>query len=96
MIKLRPDETQLTGRWVRAGSKVVGDDTCARIHRLTSELLVELVRDASGWNTLYRDPQDGRLWELSYPKGDLHGGGPPQLSCIAERRAKDVYGYGAA
>ncbi|MEM7379742.1 MAG: Imm27 family immunity protein [Bacteroidota bacterium] len=26
-----------------------------------------------------KDPYDNRYWELSYPQGNLHGGGPPSL-----------------
>lgn len=65
---------------------------CARIETLRDSYLVELAHGTSGWNTLYRDPEDGRLWELSYPQGELHGGGPPQLALLAVRQAVHRYG----
>ena len=46
------------------------------------------------WETLFRDPDDGRYWERVYPQGDLHGGGPPQLQVIDEAEAKRKYGIG--
>jgi len=93
MTDLLPHETELTGQWIIVGGKTISDEICARIHRLTTEVLVKIGHDASGWHTLYRDPRDSRLWELRYPQADLHGGGPPQLTCISAKRATDVYGY---
>lgn len=40
---------------------------------------------------LYEDPVDGRLWEHSYPKGDMHGGGPPALTVITLESARAKY-----
>lgn len=93
---LLPSETELTGHWELIGGKVVSDDTCVRIQQLTSRMLVQIAHDPSGWNTLYRDPKDSRLWELSYPHSEMHGGGLPKLTCISSQRARDVFGYGAA
>jgi hypothetical protein len=42
----------------------------------------------NGWNALYRDPNDCRYWELTYPEGELHGGGPPQLRCLTADEAR--------
>ena len=80
MIKIAPSETALIGRWLpsnQGGS--VADDTCRRIEVLVCGQLKELGRDPSGWDALYRDPEDGRLWELIYPNNELSGGGPPEL-----------------
>lgn len=38
--------------------------------------------DWSGWDTLYRDPASGELWEIIYPKSEMHGGGPRELKAI--------------
>jgi hypothetical protein len=50
-------------------------------------LLVE-----GGWRQLYLDPRDGRRWELTFPQGSLHGGGPRRLECVAALVAADRYG----
>lgn len=63
-----------------------------RIHVLTRSHLAEVARDASGWNVLYRDPLDGRYWEMTYPHGEMHGGGPPRLLCLALDDARERYG----
>ena len=56
-------------------------------------LLLVLVASAEGgWRQLYRDPQDGRLWELTFPHGSLHGGGPRRLAAISSEDAKRSYG----
>jgi hypothetical protein len=92
MIKLKPTETQLTGKWLLRDGRVVGDETCQRIRELITSHLKELGRDPSGWDALYLDPDDGRLWELTYPQGHLQGGGPPQLRYLTSDEAKKKYG----
>lgn len=42
--------------------------------------LIEIHVDASGWVKVYIDPITGHRWQLTYPQGDTHGGGPPLLS----------------
>jgi hypothetical protein len=71
MINIQPTETILTGQWLVQGGRVVADEVCKRILALTNSYLIEVSRDASGWNVLYRDPNDGRYWELTYPRGEL-------------------------
>jgi hypothetical protein len=41
--------------------------------------LEKLGHDPSGWDTLYRDPATGALWEVIYPQSYMHGGGPRQF-----------------
>jgi hypothetical protein len=94
MMDIEPSETVLTGQWILQGGRPVADDVCKRILALANSYLVEVGRDASGWNVLYRDPNDGRYWELSYPQGELHGGGPPQLRCLTTEEARQKYGEG--
>lgn len=91
-MKIQPTETQLTGKWLSRDGRVVADETCQRIDDLVKSHLKELGRDSSGWHALYRDPDDGRLWELMYPQGHLQGGGPPQLRCLTLDEAKKKYG----
>ena len=92
MIKLQPDETQLIGEWKLVNGVVVGNEACDRIDLLTSEYLKHIATDASGWEKLYRDPEDGRYWEHTYPHSEMHGGGPPTLTCISAEEAKRKYG----
>lgn len=91
-MKIDSCETELTGMWIpsnQGGS--VADDACRRIDRLVRFHLKELGRDSSGWDALYRDPDDGRLWELIYPQSELHGGGPPLLRCLTIGEARQKY-----
>lgn len=89
---IKANETELIGKWLTSSGHTAADETCRRIHALTQNHLVELDRDASGWYTLYRDPTDGRLWELTYPQSEVHGGGPPQLRCLSPTEARTKYG----
>jgi hypothetical protein len=62
-------------------NKLIKDrDVWDRIEWLRTEVL-ELVgiEKVGGWEKLYRDPEDGRYWFLTYPFSELQGGGPPSL-----------------
>lgn len=91
-MTIDPSETLLTGKWIRGGDGIVSDETYQRIRQLVNGPLVKLGTDWSGWGTLYRDPSDGRLWELIYPQGHLHGGGPPQLRVLTPEEATKKHG----
>jgi hypothetical protein len=75
---LLPEETEVTEQ--------------TRIQQLIRDELVKIARDLSGWRVLYRDPKDARLWELSYPHSEMHGGGPAKLTRISPQLAKKVFG----
>jgi hypothetical protein len=94
-MKLRPDESDLIGKWRRVGDAIEADSTARRIDRLIKDQLEKLGTDTSGWDVLYKDPNDGRFWELTYPDSYSEGGGPPRLTCVTVEVARDKYG-GAA
>jgi len=91
-MKIISSETVLTGHWFVREGYVVADETCHRIDQLVNKHLKEVARDPSGWDVLYRDPDDERLWELTYPESHLHGGGPPQLRWLPLEEATSKYG----
>lgn len=91
-MKILPREVEIVGDWIVVGGQVEGDPNCERIEELISKHLREIARTSGGWETLYLDPSDNRLWERSYPKGEMHGGGPPRLTCIPEDEARKKYG----
>src|SRR5438046_4413774 len=73
MAELESEEVDLCGNWlVQKDRSVIGDATEQRIQWLTTEKLERIANDSSGWETLYRDPRDGRLWELTYPRSEMH------------------------
>ncbi len=72
--------------------KLVEDETCQRITKLVTAYLAKLGEDLSGWETLYRDPKDGRFWELTHPQSEMHGGGPPELRWVPPEVALQKYG----
>jgi hypothetical protein len=89
--ELSPDEEQLTGHWIDTPRGPYGDAVEQRIFWLVTERLVALGSADGGWDWLFRDPRDGRLWELTHPKGSLHGRGPRQLTRIAPQTAAAKY-----
>ena len=91
-MKLTPRDTDLVGQWQMKKDAIVADPTCGRIEWLIANHLVQLAADPSGWGELYRDPDDGRLWELTWPQSEMHGGGPPRLTCMTIAAARSKYG----
>lgn len=94
MKKIAPNETEIVGQWVLHEGRIISDKASQRIGELVDCYLVEICRDPSGWDALYCDPDDGRLWELTYPQSGLQGGGPPQLRCVAKEEVELKYGSG--
>ncbi len=91
-MPIRPEEIEIRGQWIRVGGKITGDEAEKRIDVLIHGELEKLGKDTTGWEILYRDPSDGRLWELTWPKGEMHGGGPKRLHVIDPAEAHRKYG----
>lgn len=92
--RLKADEDSVKGEWIFLDGKVVEDSNCKRIEWLIHHHL-QKVGDgiaAGAWETLYRDPEDGRFWEKTHPRSEMHGGGPPSLQTIAANKVEDKYG----
>jgi hypothetical protein len=58
---------------------MVAEGDASLIENLLKTHLVKLAVDPSGWRTLYRHSETGKLWELDYPQSEMHGGGPRRL-----------------
>ncbi len=92
MTELAPEEGDLRGDWlVQSDQSVVADATEQRIEWLIKWRLQRIADDSSGWETLYRDPRDGRLWELTHPQAQMHGGGPRRLHVVSRDEAAAKY-----
>jgi hypothetical protein len=89
-MKLKPEEKDLRCEWDVIEGKVVGNAVCDRIEQLISQHLIKVA--GGGWETLYQDPYDGRYWELTYPQGEMHGGGPPRLTYLTHEHVNAKYG----
>lgn len=92
VANLRPDETRLVGGIVVNGGRIDWDPVSRRIHELTQGPLILLGSVDAGWSKLYYDPVDGRMWELTFPQSEMHGGGPPTLTFIDQGTARFRYG----
>lgn len=94
MKPIGPDETEIIGKWIVAGSVVNGDPNCERILRLITDGSLQFLKHSplwGAWETLFRDPTDGRYWERFYPQSECHGGGPPALRVINPDEALRKY-----
>lgn len=95
MTSIEPTEAEIVGRWIFDGRQNQADEACRRIEWLTNSVLHEVAssKESGGWDTLFRDPSDGRLWERTYPQSEMHGGGPPRLAAVAEFEARQRYDF---
>ena len=80
----------MTGQWLERDGEAVADEVCQEIKWLIDTHLEKIAGD--GWETLFRDRRDGRLWERTYPMGEMHGGGPPRLARVSREQAEKRYG----
>lgn len=92
-MKIEKKETEIVGKWIFTGGKMIADEQCERIQWLTTNYLKKIALDKTGWDVLFQDPNDSRYWELIYPNSGMHGGGPPSLILISESEAKEKYNF---
>ena len=89
---LEPHELTLVGGWAERDGQRELDETDRRIFWLVTRRLVARGQVNQGWDQLYQDPRDGRFWELTFPEGSRHGGGPRRLECVAALVVREKYG----
>lgn len=95
VMRLTPEETELRGFWLDLGSSMTPDAVWERIDLLTGEHLEHRATAGNGTDRLYRDPADGRLWELTRVAPLMKDGGPPRLALIGADEAEKKYGKAA-
>jgi hypothetical protein len=93
MKKIDSKENEIRGSWIIVGSSIEADQNCKRIEFLKENYLVQMSVSIDGWETLYKDPTDNRLWELSYPESELNGGGSPLLRIISIEDASKKFKF---
>ena len=90
-MKLSKTENKLIGKWIYENGVMRKDEFSQRIEWLISNHLKKITIDETGWDALYIDHDDNRLWELTYPQSEMHAGGPPSLIHISSEEAKKKY-----
>jgi hypothetical protein len=89
--ELGPGEHRLEGAWLDARVGGATDEVDRRIFWLVRSRLRQIATVNGGWDQLFVDPRDGRYWELTFPHGSLHGGGPRRLSHLSPADARAKY-----
>lgn len=87
-MKIKPTETVIDSDWwIKANNltEEEGREVSRRILFLTEKYLKQIFDD--GWEKLYQDSDDLRYWELTYPRSEWHGGGPPLLRYLTDEEA---------
>lgn len=92
MLSLGPDETELIGSWILKNGAMAEDEISLRIRSLIESELQHIATSKDGWEVLYKDGSDGRYWELTYPHGEMQGGGPIALILASRSMLEEKYG----
>ncbi len=91
--KPRPDEVNIFGARLDKHGNVSRDPEAGRrMSYLLNSYLVKVATDETGWRTLYRDPEDGRFWEMTFPYSHFQGGGPHLLTAVDLDLVRERYG----
>ena len=90
-MKIKSTEIEIAGNWIFEGTTMKTDNATKRIEQLIKEYLVEVSIAGNGWEKLFQDPKDNRYWELTFPKSEMHGGGPPLLKNISLAEVQKKY-----
>lgn len=88
MNQILENETEIIGQYLLVNNELVVNENVERVYNLINNNLKFLSVDESGWDALYIDESDLRLWERIYLESHLHGGGPPSLFLISYDNAK--------
>lgn len=76
-------EKEIIGNWAFKDGKIVADSNCDLIDSMIKNDLIEIEVSEDGWTKRFK-VSNGNLWELTFPKSHLQGGGPPKLVRIKE------------
>jgi hypothetical protein len=88
---INSNETLIEGQWLLNGQNIAEDENCKRIDWLVQNTLTKITHDESGWEILYQDKIDGRLWVHYYRNSEMQGGGPPALKLITKSQAEAIF-----
>ncbi len=87
-MTIGPDENVICGGWQVVEGRVVPDAALMRIQEFVQNHLQKVADASGGWESLFQNPLDGRLWELFHPRSEMQGGGPEALRCIDKESAE--------
>lgn len=91
-FELTPQTTLIQGLWIDLGSRVEKDSSWLRIEWLIENRLHLIVQQSREVGSLYRSPQDDRLWHYYLTAPQLGDSSPPSLEQINATQAAELFG----
>ncbi len=79
-MKVQEPIRELRDEWQLSGGRMTAAGDAALIDDMLGRQLVQVA--GGGWRVLFRHRETGQYWELTYPKGEMHGGGPRLLRSL--------------
>jgi hypothetical protein len=76
--------TELNDIWSFEDGRMIARGDADAIDDMLATKLNKIRTEEGGWTIIYRHRTTGQLWELRYPKSEMHGGGPRRLRLLAE------------
>ena len=91
-FKITPETTFIRGLWIDLGSSMEKDSGWRRIEWLLENCLELVMEKDVESGSLYRNPEDGKLWHLFLAAPELGQNSPPSLELIDADRGKELFG----
>lgn len=92
-MSIGPHAIEIIGSWTLVNGRMTDDEASRRVRSLIETELLYVSTSRDGWEKLYRDARDGRYWELTYPHGEMEGGGPQALFAISSEAVRQKYDF---
>lgn len=91
-FELTPKTRHIQGLWIDLGSRAEKDSNWLRIEWLIDNRLQLIKKQNNEVGSLYRSPQDDRLWHYYLTAPQMGESSPPSLEQIEATQAEELFG----
>jgi hypothetical protein len=91
-FELTPETTLIRGFWIDLGSRVEKDSGWTRIEWLLKNRLELITEKTVEIGSLYKNPEDNKLWHHYLITPNMQNNSPPVLELIETEKAHELFG----